>query len=97
MSKLPPSQWVGTSKMLTYFMAFWNNLQTIEIFYDHLIHTFCVHLVQYFRFWYHVPRKIWHPWSALPGGARAQVSSRLPSDRARRSSRVSRNPTSEKY
>jgi hypothetical protein len=25
--------------------------------------TFCVHLVHFFRFWYHVPRKIWQPCS----------------------------------
>jgi hypothetical protein len=30
-------------KMLIYFMAIWNMLQTFEIFYDHLVH--------FFRFW----------------------------------------------
>jgi hypothetical protein len=23
--------------------------------------TFCIHLVHFFPFWYHVPRKIWQP------------------------------------
>jgi hypothetical protein len=27
--------------------------------------TFCVHLVHFFRFWYHLPRKIWQPWLML--------------------------------
>jgi hypothetical protein len=27
--------------------------------------TFRVHLVHYFWFWYHVPRKIWQPWRQL--------------------------------
>jgi hypothetical protein len=41
-------------KMLKYFMAIWNILRLFGIFYDHLVH--------FFRFWYHVPRKIWQPW-----------------------------------
>jgi hypothetical protein len=28
--------------------------------------TFCVHLIHFFRFWYHVPRKIWQPCAAPP-------------------------------
>jgi hypothetical protein len=27
--------------------------------------TFFVHLVHFYRFWYHVPRKIWQPWPIL--------------------------------
>jgi hypothetical protein len=48
-------------KMLLYFMAICNISQTLEIFNDHMYGTFCVHLVHFFRFWYHVPRKIWQP------------------------------------
>jgi hypothetical protein len=52
-------------------------LENVHIFYGHLEHlmdicdilwlfgTFCVHLVHFFRFWYHVPRKIWQPWLRL--------------------------------
>jgi hypothetical protein len=55
-------------KMLIYFMAIWNVLQTFGMFYRHLecftdiwnvlqtFGIFCVHLVHFFRFWYHVPR-----------------------------------------
>jgi hypothetical protein len=31
------------------------------IFYDHSGCTFCDHLVHFFQFWYHAPRKIWQP------------------------------------
>jgi hypothetical protein len=27
--------------------------------------TFCAHLVPFLRFWYHVPRKIWQPWTVV--------------------------------
>jgi hypothetical protein len=37
-------------KMLIYFMAIWNILPTFGIFYDHLVCTFCVHLVHFSRF-----------------------------------------------
>jgi hypothetical protein len=45
----------------------------VDVFYDHLeyfthiwdilwpIGTFCVHLVYFFRFWYHAPWIIWQP------------------------------------
>jgi hypothetical protein len=48
-------------KMLIYFTSISNILHTFGIFYDHLGSTFCVHLVHFFWFWYHVPRKIWQP------------------------------------
>jgi hypothetical protein len=48
-------------KMLIHFMAIWCTLQTIGIFYDHLVHF--MFIWYFFRFWYHVPRKIWQPWS----------------------------------
>jgi hypothetical protein len=51
-------------------MPVWNILQTLgdilplTIWYIFCsFGTFCVHLVHFFRFWYHVPRKIWQPWS----------------------------------
>jgi hypothetical protein len=49
----------------------WEN---VDIFYDRLeyfmyirdvlgpFETFCVHLVNFSPFWYHVPRQIWQPW-----------------------------------
>jgi hypothetical protein len=47
------------------------------IFYRHLgcfmtIRYICVPLVHIFRFWYHVPRKIWQPWykCRFPSGAK---------------------------
>jgi hypothetical protein len=48
-------------------------LENVDIFYGHLEYfmeiwdilwpfgTFCIHLVHFFPFWYHVPRKIWQP------------------------------------
>jgi hypothetical protein len=42
--------------MLIYFMSICNILQTFGIFYDHLVHTYCVPLVHFFWFWYHVLR-----------------------------------------
>jgi hypothetical protein len=48
--------------MLIYFMAIRNILRTIGTLW--LFDTFCVHLVHFFPFWYHVPRKIWQPWAA---------------------------------
>jgi hypothetical protein len=48
-------------------------LVNIDIFYGHLEYfmdiwdilwpfgTFCVHLVHFFQFWCHAPRKIWQP------------------------------------
>jgi hypothetical protein len=47
-------------KMLIYFMAIRNILQTLDTFYDHLVH-FVFIWYHFFRFWYHVPRKIWQP------------------------------------
>jgi hypothetical protein len=47
-------------KMLIYFMAVWNILQTFGIFYDHLVHFVSIWYI-FSRFWYHVPRKIWQP------------------------------------
>jgi hypothetical protein len=38
-------------KLLIYFMAIWNILQTFEIFYD-ILCSFGT----FFRFWYHVPK-----------------------------------------
>jgi hypothetical protein len=38
---------------LEYFMEIWDILRPSG--------TFCAHLVHFFRFWYHVPRKIWQP------------------------------------
>jgi hypothetical protein len=57
-----------------YDMATWNILQTFGIFYDHLVHFVFIWYIfpvwvhfsglgTFFRFWYHVPRKIWQPWS----------------------------------
>jgi hypothetical protein len=52
-------------------------LENVYIFYGHLHYlgdildilwpfgTFCIHLVHFFRFWYHVPRKIGQPWFYL--------------------------------
>jgi hypothetical protein len=48
-------------KMFMYFMAIWNILQTFWIFYDHLVHFMFI-FGPFFRFWYHMPRKIWQPW-----------------------------------
>jgi hypothetical protein len=46
-----------------YFTAIWNILQTLGIFYDHLVHL--VHFVIigciFFRFWYHAPEKSDNP------------------------------------
>jgi hypothetical protein len=39
---------------LEYLMAIWYNLWPFGIV--------CVHLVHFFQFWYHVPRKLWQPW-----------------------------------
>jgi hypothetical protein len=65
-------------KMLIHFMALWNIygylgyvldiwdiFRTFGIFYGHLGY-FCVHLVHFSGFWYHVPRKIWQPCCGLP-------------------------------
>jgi hypothetical protein len=54
-------------KMFTYFMATWNVLWIFGIFSDHLVHFVFIWYILYsfgtfFRFWYHVPRKIWQPW-----------------------------------
>jgi hypothetical protein len=38
---------------LEYFMEIWDILRQFC--------TFCIHLVHFFRVWYHVPRKIWQP------------------------------------
>jgi hypothetical protein len=38
---------------LEYFMGIWDILRPFG--------TFCVHLVHFFRFWYHAARKIWQP------------------------------------
>jgi hypothetical protein len=42
---------------LVYFMDIQDILRALG--------TFCVNLVHFSQFWYHVPRKIWQPW---PGG-----------------------------
>jgi hypothetical protein len=39
---------------LEYFTDIWYNLQPFGMVCGHLVHTF-------FRFWHHVPRKIWQP------------------------------------
>jgi hypothetical protein len=44
--------------MFIYFMAFWNILWRLVIFHDHLVHFVFTWYI-FFRFWYHVPRKIW--------------------------------------
>jgi hypothetical protein len=44
-------------KMMIYYMAIWNILLAFGIFYDHLVGTFCVHLVHFLRFWYHAPKQ----------------------------------------
>jgi hypothetical protein len=56
--------------LLIYFMAIWDSLWPFGIFCGHLgylwpFDTFCVDLVGLFQFWYHAPRKIWQPWSAV--------------------------------
>jgi hypothetical protein len=38
------------------FLAILNILRKFGKFYDNLVH--------FFRFWYHVPTKIWQPWDA---------------------------------
>jgi hypothetical protein len=60
-------------KMLKYFMAIWNILWTLGIFYDHLVH-FMLNCYIFSRFWYHVPRKIWQPWSTTDDLAQESVS-----------------------
>jgi hypothetical protein len=47
-------------KMLIYFMPLWNILQTFGMFHNHLLHSVFIWYI-FFRFWYHVPRKIWQP------------------------------------
>jgi hypothetical protein len=46
-------------KTLIYFRAIWNILRIFGIFYAHLVHF--VFMWYIFRFWYHVPRKVWQP------------------------------------
>jgi hypothetical protein len=46
-----------------YFMVICNISQTLEIFYDHMLHFVFIWYI--FRFWYHVPRKLWQPWHRL--------------------------------
>jgi hypothetical protein len=53
-------------------------LENVDIFYGQLEYfteireilwpfgTSCVHLVHFFGFWYHVPGKIWQPWTPEP-------------------------------
>jgi hypothetical protein len=45
---------------LEYFTDIWDISITIwfNLFVD-------IHLVRFFRFWYHVPRKVWQPWIRL--------------------------------
>jgi hypothetical protein len=43
----------GLLEYLGYFITIWDILLPFG--------TFCVHFVQFFCFWYHVPRKIWQP------------------------------------
>jgi hypothetical protein len=55
-------------------------LENVYVFYGHLEYltviwyilwsfgTFCDHLAYIFPFWYHVPRKIWQPWSERVDG-----------------------------
>jgi hypothetical protein len=64
-------------KMLMDFMAICNILRKLGYFMTSWyilwpIGTFCVHLVHFFRFWYHVSRKIWQPW-AFPTKMRAPI------------------------
>jgi hypothetical protein len=47
-------------KMLMYLMAFGKFTDICDILGP--FGTFYVHLVHFFRFWYHVPRKNWQPW-----------------------------------
>jgi hypothetical protein len=49
--------------MLVYFMANWNILRPIGIFYSHLVYIVALYFLP---FWYSVPRKIWHPCSRPP-------------------------------
>jgi hypothetical protein len=46
-------------KILIYFLDIWNILRTIGKFYDHF--TFCVDLVHFYGFCYHVPIKSGNP------------------------------------
>jgi hypothetical protein len=52
-------------KMLLHFM--YGHLKYFTDICDILwsLGTICVHLADFFRFWYHVPRKIWQPWLRL--------------------------------
>jgi hypothetical protein len=47
-------------KMLIYFMAIWNILRPFGKFYEHMA-LFELIWYNFFRLWYHVPRKIWQP------------------------------------
>jgi hypothetical protein len=40
-------------------MDIWTILQSLSIFYGHLVHFVVIWYV--FQFWYFVPRKIWQP------------------------------------
>jgi hypothetical protein len=49
-------RWENVAKFyghLEYFTDIWDILWPFG--------TFCVHLVHFFLFWYHIPRKIWQP------------------------------------
>jgi hypothetical protein len=50
-------------KMLIYFMAILNILQTFGIFYDHLVHFVFIWYI--FPIWCIVSRKIWQPCSGM--------------------------------
>jgi hypothetical protein len=47
-------------KIFIYFMDILEHFTGIWNIYDSL-GTFCARLVHFFRFWYHVPRKLWQP------------------------------------
>jgi hypothetical protein len=52
--------------VLIYFMAICNVLRPFGIFEVHWVHIVLIGYI--FQFWYHVPRKIWHTWSAKSYG-----------------------------
>jgi hypothetical protein len=66
------------------FMAIWNILRKLGIFYDHLVHFVFIWYIlcsfgTFFRFWYRGPIKIWQPWRLLSIPPNGRITStRLP-------------------
>jgi hypothetical protein len=65
-------------KMLLYFMAIFNILQTFGICYDNLVHFVFIWYIlcsfgTCFMFWYNTPRKIWQHWSKQVSTAKCKT------------------------